>query len=156
MLLWSMKSHSFWKQNFLRILLTSLALFASSLSSARAVRLEMATEIPSWSTMRPMSTISSAHSREKFEFRRLLVPTWMIIESGFRLIIGLMWSAMSFVVQPGKLESLKISSWYQFISASFIFENVILAIFRIIIIVIWCSGMIRNVLCSWFYRLYVH
>ena len=91
MLLWSIKPHLFSRQNFFRILLTSLTLLSNSLSSARAVRLEMATEIPSWSTMRPKSTISSAHSREEFEFRRLLVPTWIIIESGFRLTIGLMW-----------------------------------------------------------------
>ena len=26
-----------------------------------------------------MSTMSSAHSREEFEFRRLFVPTWIII-----------------------------------------------------------------------------
>ena len=105
MLLWSIKLHSFWRQKFLKILLTSLTLLANSLSSGRAVRLEMATERPSWSTMRPMSTISSVHSREEFEFRRLLVPAWIIIESGFRLTIGLIWSAVSFVVQPGKLDN---------------------------------------------------
>ena len=81
MLFWSIKPHSFWQQNFLRMLLTSLTLLANSLSSAQAVRLELATEIPSWSTMRPLSTISSAHLREELEFRRLLVPTWIIIES---------------------------------------------------------------------------
>ena len=33
-----------------------------------------------------------------------------------------------------------------------VFENLILYIFLIIIIIIWCSGMFRNGPCSWFYR----
>ena len=53
--------------------------------------------------------------------------------------------------------SFHISNWYQFIFVYFIFENLILHIFLIIIIVIRCSGiecsgMFRGVPCSWFYR----
>ena len=33
-----------------------------------------------------------------------------------------------------------------------VFENLILHIFLVIIIIIWCSGMFLNVPCSWFYR----
>ena len=44
------------------------------------------------------------------------------------------------------------SSWNQFIFVNFIFENWILHIFLIIIVLIRCSGMFRNVPCSWFYQ----
>ena len=57
MLLLSTKPQSFCRQNFLSVLLTSVALFDSSESSARAVRLEMATEIPSCSTSRAKSIL---------------------------------------------------------------------------------------------------
>ena len=102
MLLCSIKPQSFCRQNFLSILLTSVARLDSSGSSARVVILEMAVEIPSCSTMRARSTISSAHWREELVIRRLLVPTWIIIVSGLRLTSGLMWSIMSAVEQPGK------------------------------------------------------
>ena len=62
---------------------------------------------------------------------------------------------------PRKI-SFHISRWYQFIFVYFIFENLILHIFLIIIIIIrcsgmfrdvpGCSGMFRDVPCSWFYR----
>ena len=48
--------------------------------------------------------------------------------------------------------SFHFSSWYQFLFVYFIFENLILHIFLIIIIIIRCSGMFRDVPCSWFYR----
>ena len=45
--------------------------------------------------------------------------------------------------------SFHISSWYQFIFVYFSFKNLILHIFCIIMIIIRCSGMFRNVLgCS--------
>ena len=42
-------------------------------------------------------TISSAHSRADVDERRLLVPTWSTVSSGFFRKIGLMWSLMSCV-----------------------------------------------------------
>ena len=57
MLLLSVKPQSSCRQNFLSVLLTSVALFESSESSALAVRLEMATEIPSCSTSRAKSIL---------------------------------------------------------------------------------------------------
>ena len=43
-------------------------------------------------------------------------------------------------------------SWYQLIFVWFNFLNFILHIFRVMMIIIRCSGMFRNVPCSWFYR----
>ena len=48
--------------------------------------------------------------------------------------------------------SFHISSWYQFIFVYFSYKILILHIFRIIMIIIRCFGMFRNVPCSWFYR----
>ena len=48
--------------------------------------------------------------------------------------------------------SFHISSWYQFIFVYVSFKNLILHIFRLIMIIIQCSGMFRNVPCSRFYR----
>ena len=98
------KPQLFCQQNFLSVLLTSVASLDSSESSAWVARLEMITEIPSCSTFHVRSTISSAHSWKEFTCWRIFVPMWMINESGFRLTRGLMWSAISVVVQPGTLE----------------------------------------------------
>ena len=54
-------------------------------------------------------TISSAHSRAGVDERRLLVPTWSTISSGFFRKIGLMWSLMSWVEHPGKEEILTLA-----------------------------------------------
>ena len=49
------------------------------------------------------SVSSPAHSRGVLEDRKLLVPTWIIISSGFLRSSGLIWSFMSCVVHPGKV-----------------------------------------------------
>ena len=54
-------------------------------------------------------TISSAQSRTDALDRRLLVPTCITIASGFLRKIGLIWSFMSIVVQPGNKETLTFS-----------------------------------------------
>ena len=64
------------------------------------------------------SVISTVHSRGVLEDRKLLVPTLIIISSGFLRSSGLIWSFMSCFVHPGKVA---ILTWtfYGFIKSVF-------------------------------------
>ena len=104
MLEWSTKPQFFCLQHSLRTLFTSGTLHARASSSDLLMRpdIDIIAE-DSELTASARSISSTAHSRGVLEDRKLLVPTWIIISSGFLRSSGLMWSFMSCVVHPGKV-----------------------------------------------------
>ena len=111
MLEWTTIFNLFWRQNFFRFEFTSSTWVASWSSSERAVKLDKTASVPGAALLAQLtrSIISSEQAVGLWQSRRLLVPTWMMSWSGFFfLIMGLIWSRLSLVVQPGKVETLTL------------------------------------------------
>ena len=104
MLEWSTKPQFFCWQHSLRTLFTSGTLRARASSSDLLMRPDIDIIAEDSELIASARSISStAHSRGVLEDRKLLVPTWIIISSGFLRSSGLIWSFMSCVVHPGKV-----------------------------------------------------